>query len=135
MREHTNIHPSQKTDLWVVFSGETELPWLRRLLRPGFRHCYALINDGQRWMTFDPLAHKIELAVHHHAPVGFDLPAWLRQRGLKVLAVAPTNKPEVPKPLPPAPFTCVEAMKRLIGLRDWRIWTPYQLYQALKVSA
>jgi hypothetical protein len=26
----------------VVFSGTTDIPWLR-VLKPGFRHCFALV--------------------------------------------------------------------------------------------
>jgi hypothetical protein len=35
------------------------------------------------------------------------------------------------KILPPMMFTCVEAVKRIIGLRGWWILTPWQLYAAL----
>jgi hypothetical protein len=32
----------------VVFAGHTDVAWLRRLLRPGFRHCFVALNDGVR---------------------------------------------------------------------------------------
>tara|TARA_B100002019_G_C21076505_1_gene501654 strand:- start:247 stop:648 length:402 start_codon:yes stop_codon:yes gene_type:complete len=122
-------YTQKHTSIWIVFSGETEISWLRWLLKAGFRHCYALINDGDRWITVDPLAHKMEVVVHHHAPVDFDLPTWLEKRGVKVVKVHPRE--DILSPCPPSIFTCVEAVKRLVGLRNWGIFTPYQLYKKI----
>ena len=30
------------------------------------------------------------------------------------------------------PFTCVEVVKRVLGIKRWSIFTPYQLYRYLK---
>ena len=79
MRHHSAHNLSRG---WVVFSGETELVWLRRLLKPGFRHCYLLLHDGHRWLSFDPLANHSEITVHHDIAGNFDLPRWLSTRGL-----------------------------------------------------
>ncbi|MCD8496748.1 MAG: hypothetical protein LRZ85_00855 [Alphaproteobacteria bacterium] len=35
-------------EAYVVFTGRTDLPWLR-WLKPGFRHCFVLLNDGRQW--------------------------------------------------------------------------------------
>ena len=37
----------------VVFSGETDLPYLG-LLKPGFRHCSLVVEAGRYWMFFNP---------------------------------------------------------------------------------
>jgi hypothetical protein len=122
---YTN-HTSQKA--WVVFSGQTELPWLR-FLKPGFRHCYVVLHDGERWISVDPLSHFTEVAVHHHVPADFDLPNWLRGRGLKVIRAPDNHAPR--KTAPFMPFTCVEAVKRIIGIHQRFIFTPWQLYSHL----
>lgn len=114
---------------WVVFSGQTEISWLR-FLKPGFRHCYVLLNDGERWTSFDPLSHVIEISTHHHVPVDFDLPAWLESRGNRVVA-APVRR-DLTKPAPFMLFTCVEAVKRVLGIHARKIVTPWQLYSYLK---
>ncbi len=111
----------------VVFSGETTIPWLR-LLRPGFRHCFLVWCDGRRWLTYDPMAHGTHIAAHDLAPA-FDMAAWYRAKGLRVAAVRPYAPPHRPAPL--APFTCVEAVKRALGLHCRRIVTPWQLWRAL----
>ncbi|HSK38647.1 MAG TPA: hypothetical protein VK943_02660, partial [Arenibaculum sp.] len=71
---------------WVVFCGQADLVWLR-LLRRGFRHCFAVLNDGERWITVDPLSPCLEVAVQP-VPAEFDLPRWLRERGHVVVPAA-----------------------------------------------
>ena len=112
---------------WVVFSGQTDLAWLR-LLKPGFRHCFVLLNDGQRWVTLDPLSNYMEVAVHHYVPPEFDLPRWLAARGFKVVQSEIAHEK---KPAPFMLFTCVEAVKRVLGLHKRFIITPWQLYRHL----
>lgn len=114
---------------WVMFSGKTELWWLK-FLKPGFRHCYLLLNDGQRWVSYDPLSPHTEIAVHYHVPADFDLPGWLVQR--EQIAVPAALTWEKRKPAPLMLFNCVEAVKRVLGLHKRDIITPWQLYQYLK---
>ena len=120
----------ERQNAWVVFSGETDLPWLR-FLRPGFRHCFVLLNDGRHWLSCDPLANKTEITVHH-VPADFDLPEWLSQRGQRVVRASVRAAPR--RCAPPMPFTCVEAVKRILGLHDRWIMTPWQLYRHLVVG-
>ena len=125
----SNIAEGQNA--WVVFSGQTEISWLK-CLKPGFRHCYVLINDGERWTSIDPLSHITEVSVHHHVPVDFDLPKWLETRGNHVVR-APLRR-DVTKPAPFMLFTCVEAVKRVLGIHRRAVFTPWQLYQHLKFA-
>jgi len=114
---------------WVVFSGQTEISWLK-WLKPGFRHCFILLNDGQRWVTIDPLSPYTDILVHHHVPADFDLPSWLEQRDLKIIP-AHIDK-DHKKPAPFMLFTCVEAVKRILGIHKRLILTPWQLYCHLR---
>ncbi len=125
----SNITDGQKA--WVVFTGQTEISWLR-LLKPGFRHCYILLNDGERWTSIDPLSHITEISVHHHVPADFDLPGWLSSRGNRVIA-APLRR-DIKRAAPIMLFTCVEAVKRVLGIHRRGIVTPWQLYRHLKFS-
>jgi len=112
----------------VAFGGQPVLPWLR-LLRPGFRHCFVAVQDGEAWLVLDPLAHRLHLA-RGVAASAASLAAHYRAQGLVALVVPVLEPPHRSAPL--APFTCVEAVKRVLGLHAWRIWTPYQLFRALK---
>lgn len=116
---------------WVVFRGDTPLWWLR-LLKPGFRHCLVLLNDGRRWVVVDPLAPFTDVAVLE-LPPGFDLPGWYRDQGLTV-DVAPLRR-GLTRPAPWGPFTCVEAVKRLLGLHAPFVVTPWQLHRHLTHAA
>ena len=125
----TTINEGQNA--WVVFSGQTEISWLK-FLKPGFRHCYVLINDGERWTSIDPLSHVTEISVHHHVPYDFDFPGWLQSRGNRVVR-APLNR-DITKAAPFMLFTCVEAVKRVLGIHRRGIVTPWQLYRHLKFA-
>lgn len=108
---------------WVVFSGQTELLWVR-LLKPGFRHCYILLHDGAHWISLDPLASHIELTVHN-LPAEFDLPAWLAERGQRIL---PAKIKHIKRAAPWTAFSCVEVIKRMLGIHKFTMITPWQLY-------
>ncbi len=113
--------------VWVVFSGQADLPWLK-ILKPGFRHCYVLMNDGEHWITIDPLSNYIDVAVHH-LPKDFNLPLWMQERGHTIV---PAQITQTPKQAPWMVFTCVEAVKRVLGLHKRFILTPWQLYAHLR---
>ncbi len=123
----SNQSPSERM-LWVVFSDETDLPFLK-FLRRGFRHCFVVIRDRGHWISYDPLAHYTELFLVD-VPETFDLLGWLGEQGMTIVKVPSSFCPKQ-KILPPMMFTCVEAVKRVIGLRGWWILTPWQLYAAL----
>lgn len=120
--------PEKDQKAWVVFSGQTDLPWLR-WLRPGFRHCFVVLHDGMHWLTVDPMLHRMDVRVHRDLPRDFDLPRWLAGRGQFVMPAAVDVKRR--KPAPWRPFTCVEAVKRVLGLHAGFILTPWQLYRYL----
>lgn len=111
----------------VVFAGNSDIRWLRWLDK-GFRHCFIAFNDGRHWITLDPLSHRTEVMVQD-VPADFDLRAYYEAQGMRCVTAA-----LAPTPLrcaPPGPFTCVEAVKRALGLRAPLVWTPRQLYRRL----
>ena len=112
----------------VVFHGRRARLW-RRLLRPGFRHCFVAVERDGYWILFDPREGCPELRVL--AGSDFDLAAFYRERGFTALDVAVTETFSV---LPVMPATCVAAVKRLIGLRAALVLTPWQLYRRLQAD-
>jgi hypothetical protein len=115
----------------VAFSGVAILPWLR-LLRPGFRHCFVALRDEVGWLVLDPLAHQMRIVRAADAPPPA-VAAHYRRLGLTALVVPVQAAPRRPAPF--APFTCVEAVKRVLGLHDRRIVTPWQLFRRLEKIA
>ncbi|MGH1455834.1 MAG: hypothetical protein ACRBDI_03545 [Alphaproteobacteria bacterium] len=112
---------------WVVFTNQTELPFLR-VFKKGFRHCFVLIHDGKNWISIDPMATYMEVAVQD-VPTDFDLPTWLKKQGHCVVDAALSQK--VKTSMPVMIFTCVEACKRILGIHKITILTPWQLYNHL----
>lgn len=116
---------------WVVFVGTAELWWLR-FLKPGFRHCFVALDDGVHWIVVDPLAPFTDVSVVDRTVVP-DLPEWFRALGLCV--VEASVRRGLVRPAPWRPFTCVEAVKRVLGLRAPFVFTPRQLFERLDRDA
>lgn len=114
---------------WVIFSGQADMTWLK-ILKPGFRHCSVLFHDGSSWITYDPLSNFTDITVHD-VPAEFNLPQWMRERGHTVIE---TQRQFPAKPAPLAFFSCVSAVKRILGLHKRFIITPWQLYRYLTKS-
>ena len=114
----------------VVFAGSTSLKWLH-WLRPGYRHCFVAIAQRDVWIICDPLSHRTDLIVvcgHTRE----DLVAWYRQHGLTVVETRVRRAPRRPAPI--RPFSCVEAVKRILGIHAPWVLTPWQLYQHLSTQ-
>ncbi len=117
-------------DAIVVFGDQVGLFWLR-ILRPGFRHCFVLLELEDGWVMLDPLAHWMHVAILPPVPSD-ELAAWYRDRGYHV-AISRHDQPSK-QSVRWAPFTCVEIVKRALGIRRFGIWTPHQLWCFLIVG-
>ena len=111
----------------VVFRDASEL-WWAKLFKRGFRHCFLCFYDGRRWLFYDPMAHHTEISVLEAAP-DRDVAGYYLGLGYRVVPTPVRNA--VRRPLPIAPFTCVEAVKRVLGIRAWWVFTPWRLYRHL----
>ncbi len=118
-------------EFYIVFQDEVSLWWLR-VLKPGFRHCYLLIPlDGNAYFELNPMSNRLFINRYNFA-AGYDYLAALQSGGKRILKVAISRNP----PLAAAPlafFTCVEFIKKALGIHDRFIITPYALYKKLKV--
>ena len=111
----------------VVFSGVASLAWLR-VLRPGFRHCFALLRSKGEWLYYDPMSHYTFTGVIGAYPV-LPLLRVFRARGMRALLVRPDRPPRIAQAW--RFYTCVEAVKRVLGLQEPWVLTPWQLYRRL----
>ena len=118
------------SECYVVFADNTSLWWLK-LLKPGFRHCYVILRlyKTGRWLELNPLSNQFLAAIYDYPP-DFDFPGYIRtRRNVRLCRVEIAAAP--PKCAPLSFFTCVEFVKRVIGLHDCFIHTPWQLYQKI----
>ena len=116
------------TPALVIFTDAWEIRWLR-LLRPGFRHVLvALRSPDGAWVLVNPLSHQMRL--DRLAPMEpARLACWFRAQGHTVLPTMTRRAPR--REAPWAPMTCVEVVKRLLGLHARWVWTPWALYRNL----
>jgi hypothetical protein len=117
-------------DALVVFVDDCSLKSLR-FLRRGFRHCFVVVRTRTGWVICDPLSHRTDLAFVEGCNAA-ELTRWYRDHGLRVIATR--IRPAPLRPAPIRPYTCVEAVKRVLGMHAPWILTPWQLYRRLSAA-
>ena len=130
---------SQSRRALVVFGGNPELAWLR-ILKRGYRHCFVVLEAGpvdrqggrakrSNWIVYNPLSHYTEITLV--AGLQFaTIAGHYRDAGCRVVETQQCQPPH--KPVPWRPYTCVEAVKRVLGLHARWVFTPWQLSEILK---
>ena len=116
--------------VWIIFGGRADHGW-QRLLRPGFRHCFAAIEDGAGWMVLDPLTGRLVLA-RLAIPAGYDLPEFYRRAGLTPIGPFPVEEAETGTPLRGAPWNCVSLCRAVLGPHAPFAVTPAGLFRRLE---
>ena len=113
-------------NVWVVFSPFTNFKILK-FLHLGFKHCFVILENCGNFFIVDPLAFKIEVSSFY---LGKDnLFPYLQKMGMTVVK---TNiKGDFKTNWHFSIFTCVEVVKRILGISKISIITPYQLYKYL----
>lgn len=112
----------------VIFAGRADIKCLR-ILKPGFRHCFAALRQGNDWLIYNPLSHQTEISACPGSG-DYDLAEWFRDQGHGVIPWI--IRPAPRRTAPWRPFTCVEAVKRLLGVHAKWVFTPFQLHNYLK---
>lgn len=116
-------------EVWIAFGGQADRPWLR-LLRRGFRHCFAALRDEAGWTVVEPLPSRLMVA-RLVAPQGFDLPGFYRRAGLVVLgpfAAGGVRGGWLPEYLP---MSCVGLCRAVLGAGAPFALTPHGLFRRL----
>lgn len=121
---------TQEQQAWIVFSGAADMPW-QRLLKRGFRHCFAALRDADGWSVLDPLQGRLVVA-RLDVEAGFDLPGFYRRAGL--LPVGPITPGAARASLLPRllPMNCVGLCRAVLGTAAPFAMTPHGLYRGLQ---
>jgi hypothetical protein len=94
---------------WIVFGGRADHFW-QRLLRRGFRHCFAALEDSRGWTVLDPLTGRL------------------------LVGPFPLEEPELGRGMRGAPFSCVAVCRAVLGPHAPFAMTPHGLFRALAQS-
>lgn len=105
----------------VGFGGRPRIWWMK-YLKKGFSHCFVVLGNGFEWILVDPLAHYTDVIVLKNVNVK----GYLKSNGYKIIQTTP-GIPNNTKPFL-MPYTCVETVKRFLGIKNRLILTPYQLF-------
>lgn len=103
--------------------------FLSRFLKPGFRHCFVVIHNGNYWIMVDG-CEGVPL-VQVTAPGDYDLAAFWREAGHTVIE---TEQRTIVPWSPLAIANCVGICKAVLCVRSIAI-TPYGLYKHLRREA
>lgn len=114
-------------EAWVGFRNNSGLAWLA-WLKPGFRHCFLLLRKGDFWLVYDPLAHHTRLDL---VLGGYELLDEFMEQGCRLIPVGIAEPPRRAQAW--RPYSCVEAVKRALGIQARWVLTPWQLYRHLTV--
>ncbi len=119
---------SAQAKAWVLFC-EAHDKGILRFLKKGFRHCAILfIQDGYA-VVVDSLSHRLicdVMKVQDEA----DLISKIKAK-MHVVAIDQARFEPQFHAISLRPFTCVEVVKHFLGIRNFFIFTPYQLYKFL----
>lgn len=124
---HRRHRPTQHA--WIIFAGRADHGW-QRWLRPGFRHCFAAIEDSQGWLVLEALTGRLLLA-RLDVPSGFDAPAFYRRAGMTALGPFPLEEADLGRARGLWPMNCVSVCRGVLGPHAPFALTPLGLYRAL----
>lgn len=108
----------------LVFHGKGSHP-LSFLLKKGFNHVFACVDDGTYWIRVERLAFGVEVDVICGSDYG--LAQYYRNEGFTVVEKDYGRD----KVFPFEAANCVGLVKSVTGIRSW-CFTPYQLYKRIK---
>lgn len=115
--------------VYVVFTDNTSLWWLK-IFKPGFRHCYVILEFGNEfWLELNPFSNRLVVRIYRHYNDS-DYISYLKEN--YPVTVVEVKIGDIPlKCAPLSAFTCVEFVKRMLGIHDVLILSPYQLYKKI----
>ncbi len=112
---------------WVCFTGETELRWLA-LLKKGFKHCCVILEYHDHWLVLDPLSTYTDIEIVQKERVS-NLPLVLSSQNYFIMLAILNREGITPHTI--GIYSCVSFVKKILGIKAWRVQTPWQLARYL----
>ena len=109
---------------YLVYTDDADSPWFLRYLKKGYKHVYLVKFDGLFWIKLEYTLGFQDIRV---------LPYDMYDSIETIIGDEKYQKVTVRRKIKRyrtfiAPPSCVEAMKSVMGLREYFLLTPWQLF-------
>ena len=125
------IKPTITREWYVVFESTSKRKWHHWWLKEDFHHCYAMTrSEGNLfWLVVHP--HQSHTEIDYRLIESF--PTVRDYTGEDVLVIEHTTTIDsMQKITQIGIMTCVDVIKRHLGIRAQTVFTPYQLFKHLR---
>jgi len=121
------------SEVYIFFEDANSIWWLR-FLKAGFRHCFVLLVSREQKVAvlLNPRSNQLDVQIFHNCDSDNIIKSYSLVDTRTTVRVHISQAPLKCAPL--MFFTCVEFVKRLVGIHSFSIITPYQLYKKIKNS-
>ena len=106
---------------YVAFGGEPS-HWWTHFLKKGFYHCFLILGNGREWCVIDPIIHFTDLIMVKT----LHIESFFKEKGYILVRTTPQVPTKGKFYL--RPVTCVETVRRFLGIKERNLWTAYQLF-------
>lgn len=120
----------QRVKYYIVFTKSGFKHWIFKLLDPDFQHVYAMRKSpgGQFWIVINPLRSHIQTDIL----LVDDYPHPRTFAGVDSVVVPVESMIDIERERwGLCVFNCVEVVKGLLGIKDFWLLTPRQLYKRI----
>jgi len=126
-----SIKPRIRQDWFIVFEDAPRKRWHHRWLKEGFRHCYVMFKSdaGLFWLIINP--HQSHTEVDYRLIDTFPVVTDYTGPISTVIEYTAIIDP-MQKCTQLGILTCVDVIKRHLGIRAHLVFTPYQLFKYLR---
>lgn len=127
--ESIHLVKTSRVHAYVIYEDRDPGMWWQRYLKKGYSHSFLVIYDGYFWIKMELTTGYMDICVlpfYNNNTIedvlrGIDctyqfIETWRRQRYRSIIA----------------PWSCVEAIKAVIGVRALHVLTPYQLFKYIE---
>jgi len=125
------IKPRIRQKWYVVFEPAGRKQWFHRFLEKDFTHCYLMTKSeaGLFWIIINPAWETIHIDYRlvETFPNARD---YAGDHAIIVEYETSIQQGFIGCQL--GILTCVDLAKRVLGIKSYKIWTPYQLYRRLR---
>jgi hypothetical protein len=118
-------------DWWFIYSDmDDQSHWHSRLFKSGFQHVKALRQSGRVWVLIESSFSFVDIQLIREDATPWQMFPHCTIQHVNAMRRCSDNV----HPFHVGPLSCVELMKALLGVRAWRVRTPWQFYRYCKAT-